>query len=93
MGADGFLQLLDVLGPALSKSGLGLTVSLLPLLRGSIDLGGRVVQHRQYGLSLVSTRPQIGEGEARGHRKVGNKQDTPGIYERVKLMAHRYKKT
>ena len=42
MGADGFLKLLDVLGPALSESGLGLAVSLLPLLRGSIDLGAEL---------------------------------------------------
>lgn len=36
---DGGLQLLDVLGPPLAKGGLGLTIPLLPLLGGGIDLG------------------------------------------------------
>ena len=35
---DGSLELLDVLGPSLSKGGLRLAVTLLPLLRGRIDL-------------------------------------------------------
>lgn len=38
MDTDGFLELLDVLGTALTESSLGLSVSLLALLRGSIDL-------------------------------------------------------
>lgn len=38
MGADGLLELLDVLGSALTKSSLGLTVPLLSLLRCRIDL-------------------------------------------------------
>lgn len=36
---DGGLQLLDVLGPPLAKGGLGLTIPLLPLFGGGIDLG------------------------------------------------------
>jgi hypothetical protein len=39
MNSNGLLQLLDVFRPALSKGCLGLTVSLLPLLGGSIYLG------------------------------------------------------
>jgi hypothetical protein len=38
VGSDGFLELLDVLGPALSEGRLGLAVSLLPFLRRRIDL-------------------------------------------------------
>lgn len=37
--ADGLLELLDVLGAALAESGLGLTVPLLALLGGGINLG------------------------------------------------------
>jgi hypothetical protein len=40
MDADGLLELLDVLGAALAEGRLGLAVTLLPLLRGSIDLRG-----------------------------------------------------
>lgn len=38
MGSDGLLELLDVLGPALTEGRLCLAVSLLPLLRRRIDL-------------------------------------------------------
>jgi hypothetical protein len=38
VGSDGFLELLDVLGPALTEGCLGLAVSLLPFLRCRIDL-------------------------------------------------------
>ena len=38
MHSNGLLQLLDVFRPALSEGCLGLTVSLLPLLGGSIYL-------------------------------------------------------
>jgi hypothetical protein len=38
MSPDGFLELLDVLGPALSESRLSLTVPLFSLLGSCIDL-------------------------------------------------------
>jgi hypothetical protein len=38
MGSDGLLELLDVLGPALTEGRLCLAVSLLPLLRRRVDL-------------------------------------------------------
>lgn len=38
LDTDGLLELLDVLGTSLTESSLGLTVSLLPLLSGCIDL-------------------------------------------------------
>ena len=43
MAFDGRLQLLDVLGSTLAKRGLCLTVPLLPLLGGSIDLMMRMI--------------------------------------------------
>ncbi len=74
MGTDGFLQLLDVLGPALSKSGLGLTVSLLPLLRGSIDLGAELfsIGNTAWNVSLLARK----QGDKRVQEGVGSKQDT-----------------
>lgn len=47
MRPDGFLELLDVLGAALSKSSLGLAVSLLPLLRRRIDLPAALAYARK----------------------------------------------
>jgi hypothetical protein len=38
MSSDGLLELLDVLGPALSEGRLGLAISLLPFFRRRIDL-------------------------------------------------------
>lgn len=38
MDTDGFLELLDVLGPSLAERSLGLSVSLLALLRSGVDL-------------------------------------------------------
>jgi hypothetical protein len=38
MGSDGLLELLDVLGPALSEGRLRLAVPLLPLLGRGVDL-------------------------------------------------------
>lgn len=42
--ADSFLKLLDVLSAALTECGLGLPVSLLTLLRCSVDLGWKCQQ-------------------------------------------------
>ena len=57
MGSDGFLELLDVLRPALSESRLGLAVSLLPFLRCGIDLAAVCISiyvHATRPMSLVN---------------------------------------
>jgi hypothetical protein len=56
VGADGFFQLLDVLGPPLTESGLGLAVSLLPFLRRSIDLRAALAEVRRVRVSEANTR-------------------------------------
>jgi hypothetical protein len=44
VSADGFFKLLDVLGAPFPKRSLSLSVTLLPLFRGGIDLGPRLAQ-------------------------------------------------
>lgn len=54
LDTDGLLKLLDVLGAPLPKSCLSLTVSLLPLLCGRVDL-----EQRQHPVTNVAPHTTV----------------------------------
>jgi hypothetical protein len=53
MRANGFLELLDVLGSPLPEGGLGLTVPLLPLLRRCVYLKSKLAWDEASGAGCM----------------------------------------
>lgn len=54
VSSDGFLELLDILGPALSEGRLGLAVSLLPLLGSCVDLTAAISTYTHVAVEPVT---------------------------------------